>query len=223
MKILFYGENFFSYRNFGNLGLHFTEIAKKKIGREWGNRLEVVDKERNELYKCSWTNGIKYTPAGAEHGYEVNAVLAESVFEWSNGEPSVFSYVTDIKLKKEDIKQIVNTGRKRWQVETNFNVQKNSELALESTFGACGNAALVYFMIVQLASLIRTLMTSTNYFDKLAQMENTGSTLGANGVTFADCYRSVKAFMVQFRDALFYKILNLDKLPKGVHIVFNSA
>ena len=30
----------------------FTEIAKKKIGREWGNRLEVIDKERNEL-QCS--------------------------------------------------------------------------------------------------------------------------------------------------------------------------
>ena len=78
-------------------------------------------------------------------------------------------------------------------------------------------------MVVQLASWIRTLMTSTNYFDKLAMMESTGSTLGANGVTFADCYRSVKAFMIHLRDALFNKILNPEKLPKGVYIVFNSA
>ena len=39
-------------------------------------------------------------------------------------------------------------------------------------------------------------MTSTNYFEKLAMMESTGSTLGAKGVTFADCYRSAKAFMI---------------------------
>ena len=201
----------------------FTEIAKEKIGREWGNRLDVDDKERSELYTCSWTNGIKYTPAGAEHGYVVNALLAEGVFKWSKGLPCVYSFVTNINIKKENVKKILNTGRDRWQVETNFNVQKNSELALESTFGACLNAALVYFMIVQLASLIRTLMTSTNYFDKLALMENTGSTLGANGVTFADCYRSIKAFMVHFRDALFYKVLELEKLPKGVHIFFNST
>jgi len=201
----------------------FTEIAKKRIGREWGNRLNVDDKERSEIYTCSWTNGVKYTPVGAEHGYVVNALLAEGVFEWSKGVHCVYSFVTNINIKKENIKEIINTGRDRWQIETNFNVQKNSELALESTFGACRNAALVYFMIVQLAAFTRTLMTSTNYFNKLALMENTGSTLGANGVTFADCYRSVKAFMVQFRDALFYKVLELEKLPKGVHIVFNSA
>ncbi|NMA43065.1 MAG: hypothetical protein GX946_06765, partial [Oligosphaeraceae bacterium] len=54
--------------------------------------------------------------------------------------------------------------------------KKNSGLALESTLGAHGNAALTYFMVVQLAALIRTLMTSTNYFEKLAMMESTGST-----------------------------------------------
>lgn len=199
----------------------FTQIAKTKIGRAWRNSLEVV--EEYEHYKCGWTNAIQYTPAGAEHGYEVNAVIAEGVFEWSKGEKSIFSYVTNFKLKKENIKEIVNTGRDRWQIETNFNVQKNSGLALESTFGACGNAALVYFMVVQLAALIRTLMTSTNYFEKLAMMESTGSTLGAKGVTFADCYRSAKAFMIHFRDALFNKIINPDKLPAGVHVVFNSA
>jgi len=101
--------------------------------------------------------------------------------------------------------------------------KKKSELALESTFGACQNAALVSFMIVQLASFIRTLMISTNYFDKLILMENTGSTMGAPGIVFADCYRSVKAFMVHFGDAPFYKILTLEKLPKGIHIVFNSG
>ena len=101
--------------------------------------------------------------------------------------------------------------------------KKNSGLALESTLGAHGNAALTYFMVVQLAALIRTLMTSTNYFEKLAMMESTGSTLGAKGVAFAGCYRSAKAFMIHFRDALFNKIINPDKLPAGLHVVFNSA
>ena len=201
----------------------FTEIAKKQIGRQWGNRLDINDKKRLEHYTCSWTNNIKYTPVGAKYGYMVNVVLAEGVFEWSKGVSCVYSYVTNIKIKKKDVKEIIDTARERWQIETNFNVQKNSELALESTFGACQNAALVYFMIVQLASFIRTLMISTNYFNKLILIENTGSTMGVLGTVFTDCYRTVKAFMVHFRDALFYKILTLEKLPKGIHIVFKSG
>jgi len=51
-------------------------------------------------------------------------VLAEGVFEWSKGVSGVYSYVTNIKIKKEKAKKIIDTARQRWQIETNFNVQK---------------------------------------------------------------------------------------------------
>lgn len=201
----------------------FYQVAMDKMEEEKDNTLSVEDKGGLERYTCNWTNGIKYKPVGAKQGYKVNALRAKGVFEWGKGNKSEFAFITNKKIKKENVQKILNKGRSRWQIETNFNVQKNSELTLESTFGACKNAALVYFMIVQLASMLRTLMTSTNYFEKLVLMENTGSTLGTSGTTFAEFYRTAKAFMIHFRDALFYKCIDLNKISKGVHIFFNTS
>jgi len=94
---------------------------------------------------------------------------------------------------------------------------------LERSFGTRKNVSLVYFMTIQIAFLIRTLMTSTNYFDKLLQQETTGSTLGSAMNAFARCHRSVKAFMQHLKISLLTQPIRLGRLPRGVHIVFNTS
>jgi hypothetical protein len=201
----------------------FSALARKEIAKRTSNRLPVDAREAGEKYVCGWYNGAIFKPHKAERGYSVNVFRAEGTFAWSEGKHTTFAYATNQKLNKENIKEELQNGRTRWQIETAFNVQKNSELALERSFGTRENVSLVYFMIVQLAFLIRTLMTSTNYFEKLLQQETTGSTLGSARRTFAECHRSVKAFMLQLKIALLSQLIRLDGLPKGVHIVFDTS
>jgi YD repeat-containing protein len=201
----------------------FSALARKEIARRTSCRLAVDDEENGEKYVCSWCNGVSHKPAGAERGYVVNAFRAEGTFAWSEGKRSTFAFVTNQRLNKENIKEELQNGRGRWQIETTFNVQKNSELALERSFGTRKNVSLVYFMTIQIAFLIRTLMTSTNYFDKLLQQETTGSTLGSAMNAFARCHRSVKAFMQHLKISLLTQPIRLGRLPRGVHIVFNTS
>ena len=79
-------------------------------------------------------------------------------------------------------------------------------------------------MLVMLATLVRSLMTDTNCFERILRRENAGRTSpGDAGRPLKRAYNSTMAFMRAVCDALRNRLLNAGALPPGTHIVFNSS
>jgi hypothetical protein len=75
-------------------------------------------------------------------------------------QPSNFEYVTNIKPKKENVKEIGYSGRLRWKIENeSFNTQKCGDYELEHKF--CRNSYLGlknYYTLLQIAHAINQLI-----------------------------------------------------------------
>ena len=201
----------------------FSRKAHSKIRQYPQNRLKQKDDIRLEDFECAWANRITHMTAGGKDGYTANVLEAEGKFEFSKGRTARFAYVTSRKITKEKALDILCAGRARWSIETGNNVQKHSELNLESPYGMRGNTSLSYCMAVMVASLVRCLMEKTNYFEKILLQESTGGTTGKVTGAFKRAYNSTMAFMRAVCDSLRNHRLNLDVLPAGVHAVFSSA
>ena len=201
----------------------FSRKAHSKIRQYPKNRLRQSDSAHLEDFECAWANRITHIPAGGKDGYTANVLEAVGKFEYSQGRTTKFAYVTSRKITKENALPVLRAGRARWGMETGNNVQKHSELNLESPYGMRGNTSLSYCMLVMVASLVRCLMGKTNYFDKILLKEGTGGTSGNVAGALKKAYNSTMAFMRAVCDSLRNSILNLCVLPAGVHVVFSSA
>lgn len=200
-----------------------SKKAHSKIAQYPQNRLSVHDSVHHEDFECAWANRVTHYTADGKVDYTTNFLEVVGKFEWSQGKTTRFAFVTSKTIKKESALSILHAGRERWGIETSNNVQKHSELNLESPYGMRGNTSLSYCMLVMVASLVRCLMEHTNYFEKILLEESTGKTFGHVAGALKKAYNSTMAFMRAVCDSLRNSRLNLDVLPLGVHVVFNSA
>lgn len=199
----------------------FSKLAENRIRRSRGHRLGV-EHGGFERYECSWCEPVEYRSAGAERAIRVTPVRAAGVFEHSGGETRTFQYVTTMEVKISNVEDIVETCRARWQIEEEFRAEKHSELALTSMFGTCGNASLNYFMVVQVACLIRTLVDNTNYFEKLARLQATGTTAGWREIRRRESHGSTRSMIRAVARCLVHVAIRLDGLPAGTYLLFEK-
>jgi hypothetical protein len=201
----------------------FSRKAHDKIRQYPRNALSHAGEDRIESFECRWANNVTHRPAEGRQ-YTASVLEATGTFEWSKGRKTRFAYATSLKINKENALEILARGRARWGIETEHNVQKHSELNLESPYGMRGNTSLSYCMLVMLATLVRSLMTDTNCFERILRRENAGRTSpGDAGRPLKRAYNSTMAFMRAVCDALRNRLLNAGALPPGTHIVFNSS
>ena len=201
----------------------FSRKAHAKISQYPRNALSHVDADRLEDFECRWANNVTHRTEGGAL-YTANVLEAVGTFEWSRGGKTRFAYATSWKINRENALELLACGRARWSIETENNVQKHSELNLESPYGMRGNTSLSYCMLVMLASQVRCLMTDTNCFGRILQRENTGRASATDaGQALKRAYNSTMAFMRAVCDALRNRILNTGVLQPGMHIVFNSG
>ena len=66
----------------------------------------------------------------------------------------VFSWLASYKIDKENASRSVKRGRKRWSVETDFNMQKNILFDIQHMKGYDPNSMKVHFCLTQIASLL---------------------------------------------------------------------
>ena len=201
----------------------FSRKAHSRIAQYPKNTLRHADADRLEDFECRWANRVTHrTDGGAK--YRTNVLEAAGTFEWSRGNKTRFAYLVSWSINKENALESLACGRSRWSIETENNVQKHSELNLESPYGMRGNTSLSYFMLVMLASLVRRLMTETNCFERILQQEHEGHAFMSDaGQALKRAYNSTMAFMRAVCDALRNRILNIGALRDGTHIVFNSS
>ena len=119
----------------------------------------------------TWCNHVRH-PFG-DDGEDLNVIKMASTN--SMGEDVTLFYATSIFLhEKEDgaLQVLDRVCRVRWQIEEAFKEQKRHGLELEAVFGTKGNAGHNYYLIVQIACIIRTFMLHSSLFRRLQQRRN---------------------------------------------------
>jgi hypothetical protein len=153
------------------LGMHFILVCKEddhKILWEWFSeqkklkevtRFEKVDK-KGRCHRYEWLagvplNGNDNTPLVNLFTYEL--IVAGKV-TYKN------SWVTDLKIDKENVETLVLAGRARWKVENEcFNTLKNQGYNVAHNFGhGESNLAFNFFLINLLAFFIHQILELTN-------------------------------------------------------------
>ncbi|MBF0548258.1 MAG: transposase [Candidatus Riflebacteria bacterium] len=116
----------------------------------------ICKKSSNDArQEISWINEILYEDTkGRTHKIGVVHCI-----EILNGGVSHWRWVTNIKMNKNNVEQIVNEGgRLRWKIEDAFNTQKNRGFALEHQYSTDPIAAKVFYYSLQIADMLSQLI-----------------------------------------------------------------
>ena len=92
--------------------------------------------------------------------------------------------------------------RARWQIEEAFKVQKHHGFELEAAFGTRGYAGQNYYLIVQIADIIRTFMLHSSLFRRLQQHANREDIPEAIQRPMLNWYGTIANFVDRFRRAI---------------------
>jgi len=123
---------------------------------DWVNHSECIEYEQTDSdgtkHRYRFINGIPLNDA--------NFDLAVNFLEYweikPDGKEQHFSWVTDIKLSVNNVKQVMKGGRARWKIENEtFNTLKNQGYHFEHNFGHGNkNLCTVFAFLMMLAFLI---------------------------------------------------------------------
>ena len=143
----------------------FRAKAEKAMA-ERGCHRKCKDPATGFSRTVSWCNHVRH-PFG-DGVEDLNVIKMVSVND--KGEGVTLFYATSLFLHaKEDgaLQVLDRVCRVRWQIEESFKEQKHHGLELEAVFGTKGNAGHNYYLIVQIACIIRTFMLHSSLFRRL--------------------------------------------------------
>lgn len=169
------------------------QAAVEKIAQDTHNRIR--QKDGTILKWCNsvpWENGGKKT-------YKLN------VLGTANGDSWSFLYATNIFIHKNNAEELQNEAcRERWKIENQgFREQKHCGLALEKAFGTIGFAAQNFYLIVQIAHIIRTLMIHSSLFRTIQKRDSHGDIKETIRKPMLDFFGSIKYFVKSFARSIF--------------------
>lgn len=160
LKIIFVGDDLYSKQPFidelKKAKMSFILVAKPsdhKILNEWFTELKQMGetsslkytdiKDREHLYE--WINEIPLN--GTKNAHNVNyfqySLMVKGKRTYRN------SWVSDIPISKDNVKDLVRGGRCRWKIENEgFNTLKNQGYHIEHNFGhGKKNLSMVFFLL----------------------------------------------------------------------------
>lgn len=137
---------------------------------------------KNEKHQVNW-HTIKDKRIKHEFGYINNLELNKSCSQTKvnmlyyiktneKGEDKVFSWLTNIKLSKSNVKSIMEMGRSRWKIENEtFNTLKNQGYNFTHNFGhGQNNLSTVFAYLMMMAFYVDQIQQHCcHYFKKLLE------------------------------------------------------
>ena len=97
-------------------------------------------------------NDYKYN----KYSFNIVRYIENSPF---NDNDKIFTYITNIPIDDNNIKEIIDLGRKRWKIENQgFNNQKNIYFNITHMCSLNYNAMKVHYLFIQFAHTIRQLL-----------------------------------------------------------------
>ena len=149
-----YGWDFLIRFKKGSIPSVFEEYEelKRYDGNEQKEKITLPDRKKVEVtYK--YVNDIDYK------GHIVN--IAEYT-EKTGTEEKRFIFITSTKIKKSNVREICEKGRKRWKIENEgFDIQKNHGYEPEHNFSNDYNAQKNHYLLIQIAHMLSQLFENS--------------------------------------------------------------
>lgn len=144
-----------------NLGWHYLFVAKPKshpvmtayLNSQTLNEKRAVDSKGN-IHLYEWINDVPLN--GNKTTELVNYFCYTKITVDKNGNEKITyrnSWVTDIRVDKNNIQKLVRTGRCRWKIENEcFNTLKNQGYHIEHSYGHGKKNACFNFLLLTLVA-----------------------------------------------------------------------
>ena len=174
---------------------------------EAGNSVTGDDPFTGMARRVSWCNKVEHV--FGETKASLNVIREETKNE--KGEDVTLFYATSVFLheKEEGALQVLDrVCRARWQIEESFKEQKHHGLELEAVFGTRGFAGHNYYLIVQIAHIIRTFMLHSSLFRRLQQHCNPFRTRDTIRRPALEWYRTFENFVARLKRSLLTSLMS---------------
>lgn len=156
-----------------------------------------------------WANDLEF-------GNETVSVI-ECVETARDGTVTRFAWATNMHVDRHNVVSIANdAGRLRWKIENEgFNEQKNSGYNLEHAYSTNERAAKNYYILLQIAHAIETLIQKGNLLVRMV------------GRTIKEITGGVRAFAQYLKESLRNHLIDVQAvertLARGIQIRFAST
>jgi len=145
--------------------IRYKESVMKTLWKEF----EVIEKNIYDEYEYvnnigfgsgtkeseGITNIIRYTSPKEDNEGEENSIIDLT----HEQKETTFMFITSIKITKNNYKEIVLFGRRRWKIENQgFKSQKSKILNIEHCYTFNGNGTKVNYYFIQIAHLLLTIL-----------------------------------------------------------------
>jgi len=124
--------------------------------------------------------------------HAVHAIICREIKP--DGEAGLWAWLTDHRPNRTNVAVIANEGgRRREQIEQEFNVQKNGEFKLKHDYGSNANAWYNCYLVAQVADMLLQLIEHSDLVRRLSD--------GACD-TFAAAFRTMRNFVSRMRESI---------------------
>jgi len=144
----------------------FQQVLDKE-DLEQANIIEWED-NKGRLHKYEWINHLLLN--GSQTSPTVN-FFEYTIFKDEYTVSYTNSWVTDIHVTHDNVKELVKSGRAKWKIENeNFNTLKNHGYNLEHNFGhGKKNLSFNFFIFILIAFFMHHILESTDQLFKKAR------------------------------------------------------
>jgi hypothetical protein len=175
----------------------FLRKSEEELAGKSAGRCTDTDSKDERTRNVFWRNGIKHKFGETEFTLNVIKMTKDN---GKREDCQVYATTIFLHSKKEAALRILDeVCRLRWQIEEQFKMQKHHGLALERVFGTRENAGQNYYLIVQIADIIRIFMMHSSLFRRLQHHFNREKISEVIQQPMLDYFRSIANFVDCFR------------------------
>ena len=147
---------------------------------------EIVHRKNGVEQHFRWATMLEH------EGHNVHAIICQETKP--NGEHGQWAWFTDHRPNRTNVSIIANKGgRRREQIEQQFNVQKNGEIQLKHDYGSAANAWYNCYLIAQITHMLLQLIEHTDLVCRLSDKAYH---------TFKDAFRTLRNFAIRLHESI---------------------
>ncbi len=178
LGLIIVGDGLFSHQPFISAVLsermHYILVAKPDdhtFMMEWIDAYDEINScsfedDKGRIHHYEWVNEVPLT--GSKDSIKTNFFRYQIIGRNKNGQQKVVyknSWVTDLEITPENIKELVRGGRCRWKIENEcFNTLKNQGYHIEHNYGhGEANLCFNFFLLTLMAFYFHQISEMTCY------------------------------------------------------------
>ena len=148
--------------------------------------------EQVHVLKNGTEQRLRWATMLEHQGHTVHAIISNEIKP--DGTKSLWAWLTDHRPDRSNVSKLANQGgRRREQIEQQFNIEKNGEFRLKHDYGSDENAWYNTYLLVQVAHMLLQLIQSSDLVRKLSD---------GLADSFTAAFRTVRNFISRMRESI---------------------